>query len=104
MSVDDVELFTLSETKKDVMRNDIQSEILDDDLKRRLQYIVTHKYEQCFLRLKKEWEPKLAALGAKSIPTDPDEFAQLVFSSPGYKNRSRRDLDSITAAALPKSP
>ena len=91
VSVNDTELFTLSETQKKVIKNDIHEAEFDADMKRRLQYILIHKYEQCFERLKKEWEPKLAASGAKSIPTDKDEFAQMVFAHGQYKNRSQRE-------------
>jgi hypothetical protein len=90
ISVDDKELFKLSETQKKVIKNDIQEEIFEEDMKRRLQYILTHKYERCFERLKSEWEPRLAAKGIPMIPTNPDAFAELVFSQPEYKNRSKR--------------
>lgn len=93
ISVDDQELFTLSETQKKVIKNDIHDEIFDDDMKRRLQYILMHKYEQCFKRLKAEWEPKLAARGDRFIPTDPDEFAELVFQHAEYKNRAQRNQE-----------
>lgn len=92
ISVDDVELFRLSETQKKVIKNDIASEIFDEDMKRRLQYILTHKYEQCFERLKKQWEPLLAQRLA-SVPTNNDAFAELVFSQPDYKNRSAQDAE-----------
>lgn len=95
ISVDDKEVFTLSETQKKVIQNDIPSEIFDDDMKRRLNYILMNKYEECFKRLKSEWEPKLAASGVKSVPTNPDEFAQVVFAHPDYKNRSQRDASVI---------
>lgn len=95
ISVDDKELLTLSETKKKVIMNDIPSEIFDEDMKRRIQYILMHKYEQCFKRLKDEWEPRLKATGIKSFPSDEDEFAQLVFSQSNYKSRSQRDNDKI---------
>ncbi len=91
ISVDDQELFTLSETQKKVIKNDIHENIFEDDMKRRLQYILMHKYEQCFKRLKAEWEPKLKDLGVDSIPLDNDKFAQLVFSQPTYLNRSARE-------------
>jgi len=92
ISVDDKELFSLSETQKKVIKNDILEDIFDEDMKRRLQYILMHKYEQCYKRLKEEWEPKLIASGAKSIPNNPDEFAEMVFARPEYKDRKRRDL------------
>jgi len=90
ISIDDQELFTISETQKKVIKNDIQEEIFDEDMKRRIKYIIMHKYEQCFDRLKKEWEPKLAQV-MSSIPTNADELAELIFSQPDYKNRSKRE-------------
>ncbi len=92
ISVNDQELFTLSETQKLVIQNDIHSDIFEDDMKRRLQYILTHKYERCLERLKNEWMSKLKDNGIQSIPLDDDHFAQLVFSQPNYKNKSQRDL------------
>lgn len=94
ISVNDQELFTLSEVQKSVIKNDIPDEIFDQDMSRRLQYILMHKYENCFKRLKNEWDSKLAANGVKMMPTDPDEYAQLVFSQPNYKNRSQRSKES----------
>ncbi len=91
ISVNDQELFSLSETQKKVIRNDIHEDIFEDDMKRRLQYILTHKYERCFERLKKEWEPKLKEKGIAMIPTDETAFAELVFAQSEYKNRSQRE-------------
>lgn len=94
ISVNDVELFTLTETQKLVIKNDINSDEFDLDMARRLQYILTHKYEQCFRRLKQEWDQKLPVLGITSVPTDPDAYAQLVFDQPSYKDRKARDLEA----------
>ena len=91
ISVNDVELYTLSETKKNVIKNDINADIFDEDMKRRLQYILMHKYERCFARLKAEWDKKLPILGIESIPTDPDAYAELVFARPEYLDRKARD-------------
>ena len=91
ISVDDEELFTLSETQKKVIQNDIFLESFEADMHRRLKYVLMHKYGQCFKRLKSEWEPRLKANGVRNIPLDDEEFAQLVFSQPNYKNRSQRD-------------
>ena len=94
ISVNDQHLFTLSETQKKVIKNDILEDIFDDDMKRRLEWVLTHKYERCFERLKKEWDQKLAAKGVAMIPTNPDAYAELVFSQPEYKNRSQREKDA----------
>lgn len=91
ISVDNKELFTLSDIQKQVIKNDIHDEIFAEDMKRRLQYILMHKYEQCFERLKSEWDQKLIDNGIKIIPTDHDSYAQLVFSQPNYLNRSQRE-------------
>ena len=93
ISVNDTELYTLTEHQEKVIRNDIPTETLDRDLNRRLHWVLIHKYTRCFDRLKKEWEPKLVANGVASIPTDKDAFAELVFSQPNYKDRSARDAE-----------
>ena len=93
ISVNDTELFTLSEVQKAVIKNDIHEDEFDADMKRRLNYILMHKYERCFERLKKEWEPKLKSAGVQSIPLDNDAFAQVVFAHPQYKGRKARDLE-----------
>lgn len=90
ISVDDQELYRLTETQKKVIQNDILTEVFEEDMKRRLKWVLTHKYERCFERLKKEWEPKLSEK-MSSLPTNPDEFAKLIFAQPDYKNRSQRE-------------
>lgn len=97
ISVNDKELFTLTETQKSVIKNDINSDEFDKDMERRLQYILTHKYEQCFKRLKHEWDQKLPSLGVASVPTDPDSYAQLVFAQSCYKCRKTRDIEAKAA-------
>ena len=94
IEVDGIELLTLTETQKKVIQNEIPADKFEDDMKRRLNWVLTHKYEQCFKRLKAEWEPKLAASGVKMIPTDPDAFAELVFAHKDYKSRSQRNAES----------
>lgn len=94
ISVNDLELFTLTNAQEQVIKNDVHADEFDDDMKRRLQYILQHKYERCFERLKVEWDKKLIANGIQSIPTDPDAYAALVFSQPNYKDRKARDLEA----------
>lgn len=93
ISVDDLEIFTLSEIQKRVIMNDINEDIFEDDMKRRLQYILGHKYERCLDRMQKEWVPKLKEKGVESIPLNDEAFATLVFSQPEYKDRKVRDLE-----------
>jgi hypothetical protein len=90
IKIDDKEILELSETQKKVIRNDIPSDVFDEDMERRVKHVLTHKYEQCFKRLKEEWEPKMKARGVESIPLDADAFAEQVFALEDYKNRSQR--------------
>lgn len=99
IAVDGQELFELSETQRKVICNDICKEEFDADMKRRLHYILTHKYERCLDRLKKEWEPKLKERIA-SIPTDDDALAEIIFSQPDYKCRSTREKEALEALQL----
>jgi len=63
-------------------------------MKRRLQWVLTHKYDQCFKKLKLEWDDKLKANGVTMIPTDPDAYAALVFAQPNYKDKATRDAEA----------
>lgn len=63
--------------------------------KERMSWIIQHKYERCFERIKLQWLPKLEARGINEIPADPDEFAELVFSQPDYKDRDARDAEEL---------
>jgi hypothetical protein len=92
ITVDGVEVYSLSDTQKDVIKNDIASEIFEKDMKRRVKWIVMHRYEQCFRALRAEWDSKLEANGVEIIPTDKDAYADLVFSQPGYEDKSARIL------------
>lgn len=104
ISVNDQEIYTLSEIQKKVIQNDIPVEIFDADMKRRLKWIlIDEKYQRCFDRLKKEWcedkdkngQCKLAANGVNSMPVEQDSLAELIFSQPNYKSRSQRDAQSV---------
>lgn len=91
IKINDEELFELTEVQKKVICNDIDEEIFEEDCKRRLEWVLMHKYDQCLKRLKEEWEPRLSAR-VSMIPTDPEAFAKLVFSQPDYEDRKQRDL------------
>ncbi len=93
ISVNEAKIFELSEVQKNVIMNDISEEEFHQDMCRRLEYVLTHKYERCFERLKREWDPKLASR-VESVPTNKDAFARLVFSQPDYKNRSAREKEA----------
>lgn len=84
------EIINFSETKKKVIKNDISDDIFDEDIKRRLNWVVEHKYEQSLKRLKDEWMPKLKER-YESIPTNDDALAELIFSQQDYKDKKVKD-------------
>jgi len=96
ISVDGLDLFELKEWEKKVILNDIPSALFEDDMKRRLEYILKHKCERCYARLEAEWLPKLRAdPKVTSIPADKEAFVAFVTARPDYKDRSARDLQTV---------
>lgn len=94
ISVNGLDLFELSETQKSVIKDYVHADIFDADMKRRLKWILTHLYEEAFKKLKEEWDVKLVSNGVKMVPTEQDEYAQLVFSQPNYKDRKTREISA----------
>ena len=102
ISVNDQEVYTLAEWEKDVIKNDINAADFDADMKRRLEWVLRHNAEQCYLRFEKEWMDKLRADPAvQSVPTDKAAFVALVMSRPDYKDRKGKDAEA-KAAMEPK--
>lgn len=90
----DDKLFELNETQCKVIKNYVKADVFDEDMKRRLRWVLMHVYEQSFKELKSHWEPKLKKAGVEAIPLDPDKFAQLVFAQPDYKDRAQREQEA----------
>lgn len=93
ISIDGEELFTLTEIQKKVIRSDIHDDIFDEDMKRRVKWVLEHKYERCMERLKAEWLPILAER-MDSIPTSDEKLAEIICSQHDYKCRKDRDDDA----------
>lgn len=94
ISVNGVDLFELTDIQELIIQNSMPNELFDEDMKRRLQWVLMHKCEECCLELRAEWDSKLKSNGIKMIPIDDYEYAKLVFSQPNYKNRSQRDKEA----------
>lgn len=92
IQVDGKTVFELNETQKKVIQNDIDKDIFQADMERRAKWVIEHKYEQCFKKLKEEWEPKLKER-VQSFPADDDAFAELIFSQTDYRSRNQRNLE-----------
>ena len=94
ISVDDKELFTITDVQKNVIKDYISSEVFEDDIRRRLFWIINELHNEAFKKLKAKWEPILVSEGAESIPAKQEAFAELIFARPDYKDRSARDLEA----------
>ena len=89
ISVDDQVLFSLSEVQKKVIMDEIDSDEFEIEMKRRLQWVLMHKYERCFQKLKDKWLDKLSSR-EHYLPTDPDKLAELIFSQKDYQDKKQR--------------
>lgn len=92
ISVNEEGFFELSEVQRKVICNDIREDEFEADMKRRLYYIIMHKYEKCLERLKQEWLPKLKSR-VDFVPTNDDALVLLIFSQPDYKCRKTREIE-----------
>lgn len=120
-------ILTLSETKLKIIMDAISSDIVMEDISKRLCWILCHKMDRQMERLKTEWckprneydldekgnekldengesivlffRSKLEANGVTSIPMDDLELAELIFAQPNYKDRKDRDVEAEIAEA-----
>jgi len=96
VQVDNQEIFELDEWEKDVIKNDINADDFDADMKRRLEWVLKHKAEQCYVRFEKEWLEKLRNDPAVlSIPKSKEAFVALVKSRSDYKDRKAKDAEKL---------
>ena len=92
IKIDDQVILKFSDTQVKVLKHDISEDILQEDIARRVQYILGHKYNEILKRLRKEWEEKFKLLGLESIPLDDEKFCELVFSREEYQDKKTRVL------------
>jgi len=89
--LDDELIFELPETKQKVMHYKWFKETFKDEIKRHIQWVIMHNYEQVLKKLKEDWITRLSELKVDTIPLDDDKLAELIFSHPEYKCRSDKD-------------
>lgn len=92
IQVDGKDIFELTDIQKKVIMNDIHADQFEEDMCRRLEWVLMHKYDQCFKRLKQEWDIKFEHREV-SVPLKKDKYAEFVFSQPDYVDRKARDAE-----------
>lgn len=94
IKLDDVVLFEISDADIKILENDLID--VQAEITQRLKYIVTHKVEQCYKRMRDEWTSKLEqSKVVASVPLQRDDFVNLILSQPDYKNRAMREAEVL---------
>lgn len=82
--VNDKQVYELNSTQQKVIQDNIKLDIFVSDMERRVEWVISHKYDMCYDDLIKRWLPKLRER-YDSLPTSKDALAELVFGQPEYK-------------------
>lgn len=100
IQIDGVDLFEISATDRKILEHDLPADQVDDEIKRRIKYIMDHKCDKIYSRIKAEWvdSGKLEELGVQSIPTSKQGLIDLVTARPEYKNRTQRIAEEAEPA------
>lgn len=94
ITVNGQDLLEVQEWEKDILKGEILGDKLEEDLKRRLKWVIEHKIDRCFTRMFEHWMPIFREDPTYStVPTDKKEFVALVLAHPQYKNRSQLDKE-----------
>ena len=80
---------TIDDTDQKCMKNDLL------DLNQWVQDAVAGKTNNCWKRFRQEWTTKLMddSSFTDSIPSNKEDFVNLILSRPNYKNRVTRDAE-----------
>lgn len=81
ISLDGIDILTLSDEQKNVMKHDVRADLFDADIVRRMRYFLTYPCEKYIAANKASWIAQLESQGAKTYPSDPFELAALFIDS-----------------------
>jgi len=94
ISVNDKELFTISENKRRVICDYLHEDIFEEDMKRRVKWVIDEIYNAAARQLISTWSEKISGR-VENIPSDNEKYCDLIISQPDYKSRKQRDLESL---------
>jgi hypothetical protein len=76
----------LNETDINLLRSEIKDDVLYEDIKRRLEWVIKHKIDVIEQDLKKYWLDKfMKDPNYASIPADRTAFFAMVFAHPDFQ-------------------
>lgn len=74
---------TLTNTQAEIIKDSIGVDNFEEDIKRRVGWVVEEKLKQCNKRLIDVWSEKLKER-YDALPTNGDKLAELIFEQPDY--------------------
>lgn len=90
IKINDKVIFEISATDRILLEHDLLD--VDADIERRLEYIIKHKADQCYKRLREEWDKKLELDPLiNSVPTKREDYVMFIKKHPNYKSRAQRE-------------
>jgi hypothetical protein len=93
VKIDDEIIFEIDEMMVKLLSHDLIDPI--NEIKRRLNYIIQHKCDECFKRIESEWMEKFRSdPSLESIPKSKKDFCEMVFKHKDYKNRQDREQNN----------
>lgn len=90
ISINDQPIMTVQDYEKKVIAYDIHKDIVEDDIVRRIEQCIYNRYLTSFKNLKKDWDHVLMSRGIKNLPSNEEEYSNLVFAQPDYKDKAER--------------
>lgn len=85
------EILNLQPWEKKLIETELFMVDTDEDLIRRLKWVIQHKMDVCYKNLRQIWEPIFTEEGVKFLPTDREEFVNMVLAHPKFKSKEQRE-------------
>lgn len=98
--VDNEVVFELSDQQLKVLESAISSDVLREDLKRRVKWVIEHKLENVSKELIESWKPKLESENT-SLPVSKESLLEMVLTNPEYKDaKTKTEDEAVKLEAL----
>lgn len=92
--LDQEEIFEIDSNMIKLLEHEILNVL--PDIKRRLKWVIDQRCDDVYKKLKLEYiEKSMQNPDVESIPADKNRLLDLIFSDPGYKNRSQRESEKL---------
>lgn len=92
IKLDNELLIEISDIQKSIIKYDIKTSEFEQDIIRRIKWVIEHKIDQCQDRMIKEWKTKLESRYS-SLPTNKDELCKMIIAQSDYLDREGKDAN-----------